>query len=89
MKSHDPKRIIYASARQFWRAFVYVLQVHENQIIKRAGVAGIRARAQGFDCACGAKSPGRGGPVLIHLMRKGHKKSAPAECCGGAQVRGG
>ncbi|ERM11011.1 hypothetical protein L584_00555 [Pantoea agglomerans Tx10] len=46
MKSHDPKRIVYAPARQYWRAFVYVMQVHENHCIKRAGVAGLRARAE-------------------------------------------
>jgi hypothetical protein len=45
MKSHDPKRISDAQARQYWRAFVYVMQVHENRCIKRAGVAGLRARA--------------------------------------------
>lgn len=32
-------------ARQFWRAFAYVMHLHENRSIKRAGVAGIRARA--------------------------------------------
>jgi len=48
MKSHDPKRIVYAPARQYWRAFVYVMQVHENHCIKRAGVAGLRARARAF-----------------------------------------
>jgi len=47
MKSHDPKRISDAQARQYWRAFVYVMQVHENRCIKRAGVAGLRARAEG------------------------------------------
>ena len=46
MNSHDPKRIALPSARQFWRAFVYVMQVHENRIVKRAGVAGVRARAR-------------------------------------------
>jgi len=45
MKSHAPKRVSDAQARQSWRAFVYVMQVHENRCIKRAGVAGIRARA--------------------------------------------
>lgn len=34
-----------APARQFWRAFSYLMQVHENHYTKRAGVAGIRARA--------------------------------------------
>lgn len=45
MKSHDPKRISDAQARQYWRAFVYVMHLHENRCIKRAGVAGLRARA--------------------------------------------
>jgi hypothetical protein len=48
MNSHDPKRIALPSARQFWRAFVYVMQLHENRIIKRAGVAGVRAHADGY-----------------------------------------
>ncbi|MFW5364650.1 hypothetical protein ACOAKA_04195 [Escherichia coli] len=45
MNPHDRLRIVLAEARQFWRAFPYVMQVHENHCIKRAGVAGIRARA--------------------------------------------
>ncbi|ELO3149844.1 hypothetical protein QWS50_004617 [Escherichia coli] len=45
MKSHDRLRIVFADARQSWRAFAYVMQVHENHYTKRAGVAGIRARA--------------------------------------------
>ncbi|MBY7479620.1 hypothetical protein K7A27_07035 [Escherichia coli] len=44
MNSHDRLRIVLVEARQEWRAFVYVMQVHENHYIKRAGVAGIRAR---------------------------------------------
>ncbi|ECT8004452.1 hypothetical protein OF057_004359 [Salmonella enterica subsp. enterica serovar Agona] len=44
MKSHDRLRIVFAQARQNWRAFAYVMQVHENHYTKRAGVAGIRAR---------------------------------------------
>lgn len=32
-------------ARQFWRAFAYVMHLHENHSLKRAGVAGLRARA--------------------------------------------
>ncbi|HCW99839.1 MAG TPA: hypothetical protein DHT39_13890 [Pantoea sp.] len=48
MNSHDPKRIVYAPARQYWRAFAYVMQLHENHYIKRAGVAGVRARAEGW-----------------------------------------
>ncbi|EAS2064544.1 hypothetical protein A2I42_13515 [Salmonella enterica] len=46
MKSHDRLRIVFAEARQNWRDFAYVMQVHENHYTKRAGVAGIRARAQ-------------------------------------------
>lgn len=45
MKSHDRLRIVFAEARQNWRAFAYVMHLHENWYIKRAGVAGIRARA--------------------------------------------
>ncbi|MEG3385718.1 hypothetical protein V5H41_14795, partial [Salmonella enterica] len=46
MKTHDRLRIVFAEACQNWRAFAYVMQVHENHYIKRAGVAGIRARAR-------------------------------------------
>nr|DAL48978.1 MAG TPA_asm: hypothetical protein [Caudoviricetes sp.] len=45
MRSHDRLRIVLTQARQFWRAFAYVMHLHENRYIKRAGVAGIRARA--------------------------------------------
>jgi len=48
MNPHDPKRIVYPLARQNWRAFAYVMQLHENHCIKRAGVAGLRARAKGL-----------------------------------------
>ncbi|EDJ0434721.1 hypothetical protein GEX15_21045 [Salmonella enterica] len=50
MKSHDRLRIVFAEARQNWRAFAYVMQVHENHYTKRAGVAGIRARATAKYC---------------------------------------
>ncbi|HFI6127909.1 MULTISPECIES: hypothetical protein [Enterobacteriaceae] len=46
MKLHDRLRIVFAEAPQNWRAFAYVMQVHENHCIKRAGVAGIRARVK-------------------------------------------
>ncbi|HGY2286701.1 TPA: hypothetical protein ACNVBJ_000928 [Klebsiella aerogenes] len=46
MNLHDRLRIVLAPARQFWRAFSYFMQVHENHYTKRAGVAGIRARAR-------------------------------------------
>ncbi|PXL04301.1 hypothetical protein DMS46_27860 [Klebsiella variicola] len=45
MNLHDRLRIVLAPARQLWRAFSYLMQVHENHYTKRAGVAGIRARA--------------------------------------------
>ncbi|MDU2021850.1 MAG: hypothetical protein E6736_16600 [Leclercia adecarboxylata] len=48
MRSHDRLRIVLTQARQFWRAFAYVMHLHENRYIKRAGVAGIRARAISF-----------------------------------------
>jgi hypothetical protein len=47
MKSHDRLKIVFAEARQNWRAFAYVMHLHENRYIKRAGVAGIRARVTG------------------------------------------
>ncbi|HAJ6724778.1 TPA: hypothetical protein HNC83_05775 [Escherichia coli] len=50
MNPHDRLRIVFAEARQNWRALAYVMQVHENHSIKRAGVAGIRARARMFNC---------------------------------------
>ncbi|MFN0898328.1 hypothetical protein, partial [Escherichia coli] len=37
---------VFAEARQFWWAFAYVMHLHENRYKKRAGVAGIRARAR-------------------------------------------
>ncbi|MGF2374351.1 hypothetical protein [Klebsiella aerogenes] len=46
MKTHDRLRIVFAPACQNWRAFSYFMHVHENCYIKRAGVAGIRARAR-------------------------------------------
>ncbi|PQA34742.1 hypothetical protein C5F29_05505 [Escherichia coli] len=46
MRSHDSMTIVFADASQNWRAFAYLMQVHENHYIKRAGVAGIRARAR-------------------------------------------
>ncbi|WP_285286141.1 hypothetical protein [Klebsiella pneumoniae] len=48
MNLHDRLRIVLAPARQFRRAFSYLMQVHENHYTKRAGVAGIRARAHYF-----------------------------------------
>ncbi|ECY9881630.1 hypothetical protein S958_004447 [Salmonella enterica subsp. enterica] len=54
MKAHDRLRIVFAEARQFWWAFAYVMQVHENHYTKRAGVAGIRARANAWTNAFSA-----------------------------------
>ncbi|MDI0345087.1 hypothetical protein C5T94_22945 [Raoultella ornithinolytica] len=45
MESHDPKRIAMGRGCQNWRAFRPVMHLHENHYTKRAGVAGIRARA--------------------------------------------
>ncbi|MEH8936759.1 hypothetical protein RAF90_25765, partial [Klebsiella pneumoniae] len=45
MDSHDPERIATGQSRQYWRAFWPIMHLHENHSIKRAGVAGIRARA--------------------------------------------
>lgn len=51
-------------ARQEWRAFVYVMQVHENHCIKRAGVAGLRARGFMFDRGFGPRKQGGGWSYL-------------------------
>ncbi|PLP47503.1 hypothetical protein CWM82_08315 [Klebsiella pneumoniae] len=51
MNLHDRLRIVLAPARQLWRAFSCLMQVHENHYTKRAGVAGIRARFQGAKLA--------------------------------------
>ncbi|WP_405423554.1 hypothetical protein [Pantoea stewartii] len=48
MKMNDRKRIVFAQVRQFCRAFAYTMHLHENHYIKRAGVAGLRARAMMF-----------------------------------------
>ncbi|HBY7442773.1 TPA: hypothetical protein MI649_14120 [Klebsiella pneumoniae] len=57
MNPHDRYRIVLAPARQYWRAFSFLMQVHENHYTKRAGVAGIRARAEGdWWSECGAMS---------------------------------
>lgn len=47
MDLHDRLRIVFAEARQNWRAFAYIMHLHENYYTKWAGVAGIRARATG------------------------------------------
>ncbi|EFJ2771262.1 TPA: hypothetical protein ACUSXA_000146 [Escherichia coli] len=59
MNMHDRLRIVFAEARQFWWAFAYVMHLHENRYKKRAGVAGIRARATGLNGENPAQSPVR------------------------------
>ncbi|AXZ74115.1 hypothetical protein DOD48_09860 [Shigella flexneri] len=56
MNPHDRFRIVFAEARQNWRAFAYVMHLHENHYIKRAGVAGIRLRASIDSVICMAHS---------------------------------
>ncbi|EAT5342034.1 TPA: hypothetical protein ACS5YD_003142 [Salmonella enterica] len=69
MKSHDRLRIVFAQARQNWRAFAYVMQVHENHYIKRAGVAGIRARGFGVNRGFGPSMSGGHGHFLGLFVR--------------------
>jgi len=45
MSLHVPERLLDGAQRQSWRAFITVMQLHENRPIKRAGVAGIALRA--------------------------------------------
>ncbi|HCR1904279.1 TPA: hypothetical protein ACGPMP_003328 [Enterobacter roggenkampii] len=54
MNMHDHLKIVFSIARQFWRAFAYIVQVHENHCVKRAGVAGLRARGFGVNRGFGA-----------------------------------
>ncbi|WCO71931.1 hypothetical protein PQF84_17805 [Enterobacter hormaechei] len=70
MKSHDRLRIVFAEARQNWRAFAYVMQVHENHYTKRAGVAGLRARGFGVNRGFGASMSGGHG----HFMGAGRER---------------
>ncbi|TKU64284.1 hypothetical protein FDX05_04760 [Citrobacter sp. wls715] len=49
MDSHDLNRIATGRNCQYWRAFLPFMHLHENHYTKRAGVAGIRARARYFD----------------------------------------
>ncbi|MGY9372047.1 hypothetical protein [Citrobacter pasteurii] len=69
MKMNDRKRIVFAQSRQFWRAFTYVMQVHENHYTKRAGVAGIRARGFGVNRGFGASMSGEHGHFLGLVVR--------------------
>ncbi|MGS3034941.1 hypothetical protein AB2905_19710 [Escherichia coli] len=56
-------------ARQFWRAFAYVMHLHENRSIKRAGVAGLRARGFGVNSGFGASMSGGHGHFLGLVVR--------------------
>ncbi|HHT1636318.1 TPA: hypothetical protein ACTYKL_003011 [Klebsiella pneumoniae] len=69
MKMNDRKRIVFAQARQFWRAFAYIVQVHENHCVKRAGVAGLRARGFGVNRGFGASMLGGHGHFLGLVVR--------------------
>ncbi|MDM2766408.1 hypothetical protein [Citrobacter sp. Cpo150] len=82
MKSHDRLRIVFAEARQNWRAFAYVMQVHENHYTKRAGVAGIRARATGRNSENPAQSPARWRLQLARVREWQQKRSAPQNAAG-------
>ncbi|WP_320744481.1 hypothetical protein [Enterobacter sp. 276E10] len=58
MNPHDRLKMVLAEARQEWWAFDYVKLVHENHFIKRAGVAGLRARGFGVNRGFGASMSG-------------------------------
>ena len=69
MNPHDRLRIVFAEARQEWRAFAYVMQVHENHYTKRAGVAGLRARGFGVNRGFGPSMSGGHGHFLGLVVR--------------------
>lgn len=81
MNLHDLLRIALPSARPIRRAFAHVMQVHENHFVKRAGVAGVRARAGGCSRAkCGAIS----GALALRFgvtEDEEQKKERLAGCC--------
>ncbi|NBJ29613.1 hypothetical protein HG548_18400 [Citrobacter sp. DNRA3] len=76
MNPHDRLRIVLAEARQEWRAFAYVMQAHENHYTKRAGVAGIRARATGLNGGNPAQSPARCQLQSVRVMNHWQKENA-------------
>ncbi|AYB48689.1 hypothetical protein CJJ19_03510 [Candidatus Williamhamiltonella defendens] len=45
MKTHESPATRDGRKGQQWRGSELIMQVHENRYIKRAGVAGLRARA--------------------------------------------
>lgn len=49
MNMHDCLKNDLTVAHQFWWAFAYITQVHENHCVKRVGVAGLRARSSGLN----------------------------------------
>jgi len=62
------------------------MHLHENHYVKRAGVAGVRARAAGCRWS---KSGAIYGPLARRRRgteAKGAKKERPAGCCWGALV---
>ena len=77
MNPHDRLRIVLPEARQQWRAFAYVMQAHENRCIKRAGVAGIRARALGENGQNPPQFPGRWRALGVRVGKCRQKNSAP------------
>ncbi|HAS1745541.1 hypothetical protein ASV31_05795 [Enterobacter hormaechei subsp. hoffmannii] len=69
MKSHDLSRIVFAQAPHNWRAFPLFMLMHENYYIKRAGVAGIRARGFGVNRGFGPSMSGGHGHFLGLVVR--------------------
>ncbi|HHH4117676.1 hypothetical protein [Enterobacter hormaechei] len=69
MNLHDRLRIVLVEAHQFWRAFAYIVQVHENHCVKQAGVAGLRARGFGVNRGFGASMLGGHGHFLGLVVR--------------------
>jgi len=64
MKMKDRKGSYPPLAHLFWRAFLYLMHLHENHYTKRAGVAGLRAH----DLMLGGAGEG------LERMKKEYKK---------------
>lgn len=58
MNAHDHSRSSFTVPCQDWQGFPCLMRVHENQCVKWAGVAGLRARGFGVNRGFGASMLG-------------------------------
>jgi len=78
MKTHEFLHPAYARSGHAGRGAAPSMQVHENHCMKRAGVAGVRARASGID---------RGLADRKLLMELHLKHTVVLECCAKSHLK--